>query len=156
MAATGRGRTAEPCGANHLHGAELTGFQHLIGLAVVGAVALLIIDGDALGLVGALGRFDNLTAALGIDAGRLFHEDVFLRIDRGFEVFGVKKCGSADHDRVEVAGQQFLVVLVLFGAGIALAAFGQAVVIDVADGGNAGKFIFRGDAGIVIRVRPRQ
>ena len=83
--------------------AELAGLHDFVGLAVILAVALLVIDRDALGRVGLRAAAMHAAASGGVHAGGLLHEDVLLRVHGGFEVLGVQVGGRGDQHGVDVA-----------------------------------------------------
>ena len=115
-------------------------------MLVILAVALLVIDRDALLRVGLLGRGEHALATGRIDAGGLLHEDVLARRHRGFEMLGMQIGRRGDVDGIHVAGQQFVHVLELAGAGELLGGGLQLIVVDVADRGDARVLVPREDA----------
>ena len=112
--------------------------QELLCFDVYATIALLEAEGDVLLAAGAIGRAHDAFAAGNVDAGGLFHVDVFAGLDRRFKVLRVEVDGGGDHDGVDIAGEDFAEVLVLFGFGVADALFGgsEGLRHDIADGGD--------------------
>src|SRR5437879_9781116 len=105
MSLAHRQPATDPGCADHLDGAQFTRADSFVSLAVIFPVALLVIDGDALGLVSLLRRGHHSMTSCDVDARGLLHEDVFAGVYRGLELLRVQLRRRGDVYGVDVAGQ---------------------------------------------------
>ena len=85
--------------------------DHLLGIQIHRAIALLKTERDVHLAIRAVGQPDHALAIRHGDAGRLLDVDMLAGFYGCFKVVGVQEHGGGDDHRVHVAGQHLLEVL---------------------------------------------